>query len=163
MECWGAWSGDAEWSQWGMERPHVAEMELPGKLTSLHITTTIKIKDSTLVILMNRLQIGLKGEELKLHSLTGSSSVEWGQASQNQPLTWYKVSYTLFRYRLRLMLAWIENISRTSSRGRDISRVKYELDVPISISLFCRLSSMHRTGMSHWLWTWVAWEKAKRG
>lgn len=88
-----------------MERPHVAEMELPGKLTSLHITTTIKIKDSTLVILMNRLQIGLKGEELKLHSLTGSSSVEWGQASQNQPLTWYKVSYTLFRYRLRLMLA----------------------------------------------------------
>ncbi|XP_020262959.1 beta-galactosidase 2-like, partial [Asparagus officinalis] len=36
------------------------------------------------------LQIGLKGEELKLHSLTGSSSVEWGQASQDQPITWYK-------------------------------------------------------------------------
>ncbi|ONK81106.1 uncharacterized protein A4U43_C01F25370 [Asparagus officinalis] len=35
-------------------------------------------------------QIGLKGEELKLHSLTGSSSVEWGQASQDQPITWYK-------------------------------------------------------------------------
>lgn len=37
------------------------------------------------------LQIGLRGETLNLHSLSGSSSVEWQEASRNQPLTWYKV------------------------------------------------------------------------
>ena len=39
-------------------------------------------------------QVGLKGEILSLHSLSGSSSVEWVQGSyvaQKQPLTWYKV------------------------------------------------------------------------
>ncbi|KAF6174881.1 hypothetical protein GIB67_026369 [Kingdonia uniflora] len=36
-------------------------------------------------------QIGLKGEALSLHSLSGSSSVEWMSEYQNQPLTWYKV------------------------------------------------------------------------
>ncbi|KAI3711986.1 hypothetical protein L1987_70535 [Smallanthus sonchifolius] len=39
------------------------------------------------------LPVGLKGEILSLHSLTGSSSVEWTQGSfvaQRQPLTWYK-------------------------------------------------------------------------
>ena len=36
-------------------------------------------------------QVGLKGETLSLHSLTGSSSVEWGEPMQKQPLTWYKV------------------------------------------------------------------------
>lgn len=43
-------------------------------------------------------QIGLKGEALSLHSLSGSSSVEWVQGSlmaQGQPLTWYKVSIFL--------------------------------------------------------------------
>ncbi|KAJ3671146.1 hypothetical protein LUZ60_008572 [Juncus effusus] len=42
-------------------------------------------------------QIGLKGEALSLHSLTGSSSVEWSEASssfsQSQPLTWYKAFF----------------------------------------------------------------------
>ncbi|XP_073008003.1 beta-galactosidase 2-like [Typha latifolia] len=38
-------------------------------------------------------QIGLKGESLGLHSLTGSSSAEWGEASQKQPLTWYKTFF----------------------------------------------------------------------
>lgn len=40
-------------------------------------------------------QIGLEGEALSLHSLSGSSSVEWVERSlvaQRQPLTWYKVS-----------------------------------------------------------------------
>jgi hypothetical protein len=40
-------------------------------------------------------QVGLKGEALSLHSLTGSSSVDWFQGylvSRKQPLTWYKVS-----------------------------------------------------------------------
>lgn len=37
------------------------------------------------------LQVGLRGETLSLHSLSGSSSVEWGEPMQKQPLTWYKV------------------------------------------------------------------------
>lgn len=39
-------------------------------------------------------QIGLKGETLNLHTISGSASVEWVQGSliaKNQPLTWYKV------------------------------------------------------------------------
>ncbi|KAL7162616.1 hypothetical protein ACSBR2_042993 [Camellia fascicularis] len=41
-------------------------------------------------------KIGLKGEALSLHSLSGSSSVEWAQGSvvaQKQPLTWYKTAF----------------------------------------------------------------------
>lgn len=39
-------------------------------------------------------QIGLKGEALSLHTLGGSSSVDWVQGSllaYKQPLAWYKV------------------------------------------------------------------------
>ena len=39
-------------------------------------------------------QIGLKGEALNLHTVSGSSSVEWVEGSllaTKQPLTWYKV------------------------------------------------------------------------
>ncbi|CAH9056061.1 unnamed protein product [Cuscuta epithymum] len=41
-------------------------------------------------------KIGLKGEELNIHSLTGSSSIEWIQGAfvvQKQPLTWYKTTF----------------------------------------------------------------------
>ncbi|KVH92926.1 D-galactoside/L-rhamnose binding SUEL lectin domain-containing protein, partial [Cynara cardunculus var. scolymus] len=41
-------------------------------------------------------KVGLKGEILSLHSLMGSSSVEWIQGSfvsQRQPLTWYKTIF----------------------------------------------------------------------
>lgn len=38
-------------------------------------------------------QVGLKGEALGLHTITGSSSVEWGDPSQKQPLTWYKALF----------------------------------------------------------------------
>ncbi|KAA8540294.1 hypothetical protein F0562_024143 [Nyssa sinensis] len=41
-------------------------------------------------------KIGLKGEALSLHSLSGSSSVEWVGGSlvaQKQPLTWYKTTF----------------------------------------------------------------------
>jgi hypothetical protein len=36
-------------------------------------------------------QVGLKGESLGLHTVTGSSSVEWGGPGNKQPLTWHKV------------------------------------------------------------------------
>nr|CAA10175.1 ss-galactosidase [Solanum lycopersicum] len=41
-------------------------------------------------------KVGLKGESLSLHSLSGSSSVEWVRGSlvaQKQPLTWYKATF----------------------------------------------------------------------
>ncbi|CAL5373933.1 unnamed protein product [Camellia sinensis] len=41
-------------------------------------------------------KIGLKGEALSLHSLSGSSSVEWVEGSllaQRQSLTWYKTTF----------------------------------------------------------------------
>ncbi|GFY98448.1 beta-galactosidase 4 [Actinidia rufa] len=41
-------------------------------------------------------KVGLKGEDLSLHTLSGSSSVEWVQGSllaQKQPLTWYKATF----------------------------------------------------------------------
>ncbi|XP_076938285.1 beta-galactosidase-like [Bidens hawaiensis] len=41
-------------------------------------------------------KVGLRGETLSLHSVTGSSSVEWIQGSfvaQRQPLTWYKTIF----------------------------------------------------------------------
>lgn len=41
-------------------------------------------------------KVGLKGEALSLHSLTGSSSVDWIQGSlvtRKQPLTWFKTSF----------------------------------------------------------------------
>ncbi|KAK1358396.1 Beta-galactosidase [Heracleum sosnowskyi] len=41
-------------------------------------------------------QVGLNGEALGLHSLTGSSTTEWSEGSvvaQKQPLTWYKTTF----------------------------------------------------------------------
>ncbi|KAL0904016.1 hypothetical protein M5K25_026085 [Dendrobium thyrsiflorum] len=38
-------------------------------------------------------QVGVKGEHLSLHSLDGSSSVEWGDVFPKQPLTWYKAFF----------------------------------------------------------------------
>ncbi|GMI94881.1 beta-galactosidase 12 [Hibiscus trionum] len=41
-------------------------------------------------------KIGLKGEALNLHTVTGSSSVEWVQGAQlvaKQPMTWYKTTF----------------------------------------------------------------------
>jgi hypothetical protein len=37
-------------------------------------------------------QVGLKGESLGLHTVTGSSAVEWAGAGGKQPLTWHKVN-----------------------------------------------------------------------
>ncbi|KAK7271965.1 hypothetical protein RJT34_28273 [Clitoria ternatea] len=41
-------------------------------------------------------KVGLKGEALSLHSLSGTSSVDWVQGfliSRGQPLTWYKTTF----------------------------------------------------------------------
>ncbi|XWS17401.1 hypothetical protein CRYUN_Cryun33cG0064200 [Craigia yunnanensis] len=41
-------------------------------------------------------KIGLKGEALSLHTVTGSSSVEWVEGSllvKKQPMTWYKTTF----------------------------------------------------------------------
>ncbi|XP_027363204.1 beta-galactosidase-like [Abrus precatorius] len=42
-------------------------------------------------------KVGLKGEALSLHTLSGSDSVEWAGGSsvaKNQPLTWYKATFS---------------------------------------------------------------------
>ncbi|XP_061361491.1 beta-galactosidase [Gastrolobium bilobum] len=42
-------------------------------------------------------KIGLEGEALNLHTVSGSTSVEWEQGSllaQKQPLTWYKTTFS---------------------------------------------------------------------
>lgn len=38
-------------------------------------------------------QIGVEGEHLSLHSVDGSSSVEWGDVFPKQPLTWFKTYF----------------------------------------------------------------------
>nr|CAB3446125.1 unnamed protein product [Digitaria exilis] len=38
-------------------------------------------------------QVGLKGESLGLHTVTGSSSVEWAGLGGKQPLTWHKAFF----------------------------------------------------------------------
>ncbi|CAN6216503.1 unnamed protein product [Urochloa humidicola] len=38
-------------------------------------------------------QIGLHGESLGIYSASGSSSVQWGGAAGNQPLTWHKAYF----------------------------------------------------------------------
>uniref|UniRef100_A0A0D9YPE1 Beta-galactosidase n=1 Tax=Oryza glumipatula TaxID=40148 RepID=A0A0D9YPE1_9ORYZ len=38
-------------------------------------------------------QVGLKGETLGLHTVTGSSAVEWGGPGGYQPLTWHKAFF----------------------------------------------------------------------
>ncbi|ESR64701.1 hypothetical protein CICLE_v10007531mg [Citrus x clementina] len=43
-------------------------------------------------------KIGLKGEALSLHTISGSSSVEWAQGAslaQKQPMTWYKTTFNV--------------------------------------------------------------------
>lgn len=41
-------------------------------------------------------KVGMKGENLGLHTISGSSSVEWGQSAvtQKMPLTWYKTTFS---------------------------------------------------------------------
>lgn len=65
----------------------MAEMDLSGNVCCFNVLcTSINIKKPNVYG-----QVGLKGEAMSLHSLSGSSSVEWGEPVQKQPLTWYKV------------------------------------------------------------------------
>ncbi|KQJ94047.1 beta-galactosidase 4 isoform X2 [Brachypodium distachyon] len=38
-------------------------------------------------------QVGLKGESLGIHTVSGSSAVEWGGPGSKQPLTWHKALF----------------------------------------------------------------------
>ncbi|XP_074269405.1 putative beta-galactosidase [Silene latifolia] len=38
-------------------------------------------------------KVGMKGEDLWLHTASGSSKVEWGAPAQKQPLVWYKTFF----------------------------------------------------------------------
>jgi hypothetical protein len=71
----------------------MAEMDLSGYILLLYIVIDISLIFVGLVNLNSFVfvQVGLKGEALSLHSLSGSSSIEWGEPMQKQPLTWYKV------------------------------------------------------------------------
>lgn len=77
----------------------MAEMVLQGMLL---LATLPSLCALTFEIFIKRYilnQVGLKGEALSLHSLSGSSSVEWIQGSyvtRKQPLTWFKVSRSNF-------------------------------------------------------------------
>lgn len=71
-------------------------------------------------------QIGLKGEALQLHSLSGSSSVEWGSLiDQKQPLTWYKVRNMAIIYFLicYFIKASCLKSTKTGSRHRCITHL----------------------------------------
>ena len=103
MECWYSWTCDIEWSQWGEEGLVLAEVVLQGLSSNIfpvaHLPSMQKIH-----LFAFCYQIGLHGEALSLHSISGSSSVEWAEGSlvaQKQPLSWYKVSiYTLIKSKL---------------------------------------------------------------
>jgi hypothetical protein len=72
---------DLTWQKWTYQVSSVIVMTL----NLVCCAEDMNVNSSVLV------QVGLKGETLSLHSLTGSSSVEWGEPMQKQPLTWYKV------------------------------------------------------------------------
>lgn len=61
-------------------------------------------------------QIGLKGEALSLHTVTGSSSVEWVEGSlsaKKQPLTWYKVGFSFDAQLLGTLCYFVHYLQRT--------------------------------------------------
>lgn len=79
----------------------MAEMVLQGSFTPILFCLLIIISLSCFRFIQLSVphQVGLKGESLSLHSISGSSSVEWIQGnfvSRKQPLMWYKVSITNF-------------------------------------------------------------------
>lgn len=65
------------------------------RLVSLDFSPLPHMLEIHLIVCFSH-QVGLKGEALSLHSLTGSSSVDWIQGSlvtRKQPLTWFKVRF----------------------------------------------------------------------
>lgn len=81
----------------------MAEMVLQGSFTSIlfcYFMNFFFLSCFRFIQLLVHCQVGLKGESLGLHSISGSSSVEWTQGSlvaRKQPLMWYKVSISDFR------------------------------------------------------------------
>lgn len=85
-------------------------------------------------------QIGLEGEALSLHSLSGSPSVEWVEGafvSQKQPLTWYKVLCNLVFNLLGKCIAFLFYYSLLYSCIVSLAQG----DWSINISLMCFLSN----------------------
>lgn len=74
----------------------MAEMVLQGLYSATELYLLSLLQHPRYLIKLHVLaQVGLEGERLSLHSLSGSSAVEWAQGSfvtRKQPLTWYKVS-----------------------------------------------------------------------
>lgn len=62
---------------------------------TVYTANSYSIEGYTINRLLNvPMQVGLEGEALSLHTISGSSSVEWVEGpslAQKQPMTWYKV------------------------------------------------------------------------
>jgi len=107
------------------------------------------------------MQIGLKGEALNLHSLGGISSIEWGEASKDQPLTWYKVriinlTCCLAKYRLHEVIISPSTLLILSEAVGILSMFTLITETFASLciisSFLPRLSLMLLKEMIHWLW-----------
>lgn len=111
---------------------------------------------------------------MQLHSLTGSSSVEWGSLiAQKQPLTWYKVRAAY--------VIWFGNNCHFNPNGsvllvpnmwsflyllilwQDTDNFISHLFILFLCSYAFRLHSMHQKGKVPWLWIWARWEKVRYG
>ncbi|KZV31821.1 hypothetical protein F511_25934 [Dorcoceras hygrometricum] len=71
-------------------------LENPRITFSQEVKLSYGISKISLLSIAVGLPVGLKGEALNLHSLSGSSTIEWVESSyvnERQPLTWYK-TYT---------------------------------------------------------------------
>ncbi|PHU22846.1 hypothetical protein BC332_07953 [Capsicum chinense] len=67
-----------------------------GALDNPKLTYSGNVKLRASINKISLLKVGLKGKSLSLHTLSGSSSVEWVQGSlvaHKQPLTWYKATF----------------------------------------------------------------------
>ena len=139
-------------------------MDLPGDLF-FNLVCLLGLYHSSVILIM-MVQIGLHGEALSLHSLSGSSNVEWGEASQKQPLTWYKVNK---QFKLNSFVPTCKDdpivLCHRTIQGFEYSSafILTTLYADLFFLFSARLSSMRQQVMNRWPWIWVAWERAKCG
>lgn len=87
-------------------------------------------------------QIGTKGEDLSIHTVTGSSTVEWKEGSlvaKKQPLTWYKVREAE------------ESMNHAHQQSLDQYNENRKPQGRILTISFCSLLLTHQQAMNHWL------------